>query len=223
MTLILKRILLFLIVFKTSNFNAQSKSDNEWEKMDKLENSITKYENENISANEKIYSFYSETSNEIRKYQSQLTVENYELILNFQKILWSQIVERRKLYPNSRKFLASESSSLYSFKSKVLERLGSYLNNPEQNISRNGNLEIEKSKYKSELLKCIENNLTKDQQIQYLKNTNKEMNDLITKGTENIEKALISIKQKDLKIAELQNAIIKKDSINLEYIKSLKK
>lgn len=60
------------------------------------------------------------------------------------------------------------------------------------------------------------------QHIQYLINSSKDISILTTKGAENIEKALESIKQKDLKITMLQEALTKKDSVMLEYIKVLK-
>lgn len=60
------------------------------------------------------------------------------------------------------------------------------------------------------------------EQNQALVNSTKGMTLLSTKGAENIEKALASIKEKDLKITMLQEALIKKDSVMLEYIKELK-
>jgi hypothetical protein len=57
----------------------------------------------------------------------------------------------------------------------------------------------------------------------YLINSSKDMTVLTTKGAENIEKVLKSIKEKDLKITMMQEALIKRDSVMLEYIKELKK
>jgi chemotaxis protein MotB len=45
---------------------------------------------------------------------------------------------------------------------------------------------------------------------------------LSTKGAENIEKALESIKEKDLKISRMQDALTKKDSVTLALVTSLK-
>ena len=45
---------------------------------------------------------------------------------------------------------------------------------------------------------------------------------LTQKGAENIEKALASIKEKDLKILRMQDALMKKDSLMLVYITELK-
>ena len=45
---------------------------------------------------------------------------------------------------------------------------------------------------------------------------------LSTKGAENIEKALESIKEKDLKISRMQDALTKKDSVTLAVVTSLK-
>ncbi|MAZ54396.1 MAG: hypothetical protein CMP55_01125 [Flavobacteriales bacterium] len=68
------------------------------------------------------------------------------------------------------------------------------------------------------------------QQLIDLRNTNKallsstkEMTVLTTKGAENLEKTLESLKERDLKISKLQDAINKKDSITLAIVSSLKK
>lgn len=53
-------------------------------------------------------------------------------------------------------------------------------------------------------------------------NTSKDMTILTTKGAENIEKALESIKEKDLKISRMQDALTKKDSVTLAVVTSLK-
>lgn len=53
-------------------------------------------------------------------------------------------------------------------------------------------------------------------------NTSKDMTVLTTKGAENIEKALESIKEKDLKISRMQDALTKKDSVTLAVVTSLK-
>ncbi|WP_264564134.1 flagellar motor protein MotB [Flavobacterium sp. N3904] len=57
---------------------------------------------------------------------------------------------------------------------------------------------------------------------QHLINTSKDMTVLTTKGAENIEKALESIKEKDLKISRMQDALTKKDSVTLAVVTSLK-
>jgi len=46
---------------------------------------------------------------------------------------------------------------------------------------------------------------------------------LTTKGAENLEKSLESMKEKDLKITRLQDALNKKDSVTLAIVSSLKK
>jgi len=63
-----------------------------------------------------------------------------------------------------------------------------------------------------------------------LKSTNKDliestkdMTVLTTKGAENLEKSLESLKEKDLKISRLQDALTKKDSVALALVTSLKK
>jgi chemotaxis protein MotB len=57
---------------------------------------------------------------------------------------------------------------------------------------------------------------------QLLISTSKDMTVLSTKGAENIEKALESIKEKDLKISRMQDALTKKDSVTLAVVTSLK-
>ena len=57
---------------------------------------------------------------------------------------------------------------------------------------------------------------------QTLISTSKDMTILSTKGAENIEKALESIKEKDLKISRMQDALTKKDSVTLAVVTSLK-
>jgi len=53
--------------------------------------------------------------------------------------------------------------------------------------------------------------------------SSKEMTVLTTKGAENLEKSLESLKEKDLKISRLQDALTKKDSVTLALVTSLKK
>lgn len=60
------------------------------------------------------------------------------------------------------------------------------------------------------------------EQNQGLMSTSKDMTILSTKGAENIEKALESIKEKDLKISRMQDALTKKDSVTLALVTSLK-
>jgi chemotaxis protein MotB len=57
---------------------------------------------------------------------------------------------------------------------------------------------------------------------QTLISQSKDMTVLTTKGAQNIEKALESIKEKDLKISRMQDALTKKDSVTLAVITSLK-
>ncbi len=68
------------------------------------------------------------------------------------------------------------------------------------------------------------------EQLANLKDTNKDliestkdMTVLTTKGAENLEKSLESLKEKDLKINRLQDALNKKDSVTLALVTSLKK
>ena len=50
----------------------------------------------------------------------------------------------------------------------------------------------------------------------------KDMTVLSTKGAQNIEKALETIKEKDIKISRMQDALTKKDSVTLALVTSLK-
>lgn len=52
---------------------------------------------------------------------------------------------------------------------------------------------------------------------------NKDLTMLTAKGADNIEKTLESIKEKDLKITRLQDAINKKDSVTLALVTSIKR
>ncbi|WP_299886250.1 OmpA family protein [uncultured Lacinutrix sp.] len=68
------------------------------------------------------------------------------------------------------------------------------------------------------------------QRLADMKSTNKDliestkdMTVLTTKGAENLEKSLESLKEKDLKISRLQDALTKKDSVTLALVTSLKK
>ena len=67
-------------------------------------------------------------------------------------------------------------------------------------------------------------------QMDFLKKNNTDlinnmgnMTTLSTKGAQNIEKALETIKEKDLKISRMQDALTKKDSVTLALVTSLKR
>ena len=66
-------------------------------------------------------------------------------------------------------------------------------------------------------------------QVDFLKKNNTDLinnmgnlTTLTTKGAENLEKSLESLKEKDLKITRLQDALTKKDSVTLALVTSLK-
>lgn len=68
------------------------------------------------------------------------------------------------------------------------------------------------------------------EQLADLRKTNQDLIDtkgnlttLTKKGAENLEKSLESLKEKDLKISRLQDALTKKDSVTLAIVTSLKK
>lgn len=77
---------------------------------------------------------------------------------------------------------------------------------------------------------CLTEKSSIESQLEYLKknnsdliNSSKEMTVLTTKGAQNLEKSLESLKEKDLKISRLQDALTKKDSVTLALVTSLKK
>ncbi len=62
-----------------------------------------------------------------------------------------------------------------------------------------------------------------EEQIADLRKSNDNLQVLSAKGASNVEKTLESIKEKDLRITRLQDAITKKDSVTLAVVTSLKK
>ena len=76
---------------------------------------------------------------------------------------------------------------------------------------------------------CLSEKETLSKQNDYLKqnnsdliNSTKEITLLSTKGAQNLEKSLESLKEKDLKITRLQDALTRKDSVTLALVTSLK-
>jgi chemotaxis protein MotB len=76
---------------------------------------------------------------------------------------------------------------------------------------------------------CLSEKDALSKQNDYLKqnnsdliNNSKELTVLTTKGAQNLEKSLESMKEKDLKISRLQDALTKKDSVTLALVTSLK-
>ena len=70
---------------------------------------------------------------------------------------------------------------------------------------------------------------TLEDQNAFLKANNQELinnmgnlTTLTTKGAENLEKSLESLQEKDLTIRKLQNAVTRRDSVNLALVQSLK-
>ncbi|MBT8282309.1 MAG: hypothetical protein KJO86_01105, partial [Muriicola sp.] len=57
---------------------------------------------------------------------------------------------------------------------------------------------------------------------QELINNMRNLTTLTTKGAENLEKSLESLQEKDLTIRKLQDAITRRDSVNLSLVQSLK-
>lgn len=62
-----------------------------------------------------------------------------------------------------------------------------------------------------------------EEQIQDLRKSNDNLQILSAKGASNVEKTLESIREKDLKITRLQDALTKKDSVTLALVTSLKR
>lgn len=83
---------------------------------------------------------------------------------------------------------------------------------------------------------CLEEKASADSQVRtltdqnaFLKANNQELinnmgdlTTLTTKGAENLEKSLESLQEKDLTIRKLQDAITRRDSVNLSLVQSLK-
>lgn len=76
---------------------------------------------------------------------------------------------------------------------------------------------------------CLSEKEAMNSQIDFLKKNNSDlinnmgnMTTLTTQGAQNIEKALETIKEKDLKITRMQDALTKKDSVTLALVTSLK-
>jgi chemotaxis protein MotB len=76
---------------------------------------------------------------------------------------------------------------------------------------------------------CLSEKDALNKQNDYLKQNNsdlisnsKDLTVLTTKGAQNLEKSLESLKEKDLKISRLQDALTKKDSVTLALVTSLK-
>ncbi|HPW97836.1 MAG TPA: OmpA family protein [Flavobacterium sp.] len=76
---------------------------------------------------------------------------------------------------------------------------------------------------------CLSEKDALSKQNDYLKqntsdliNSQKEMTMLTSKGAQNLEKSLESLKEKDLKISRLQDALTRKDSVTLALVTSLK-
>ena len=76
---------------------------------------------------------------------------------------------------------------------------------------------------------CITEKDALASQIEFLKKNNENliqnmdnMTTLSTKGAQNIEKALETIKEKDIKISRMQDALTKKDSVTLALVTSIK-
>lgn len=64
---------------------------------------------------------------------------------------------------------------------------------------------------------------TLEEQVSDLRKSNDNLQVLSSKGASNIEKTLESIKEKDMKITRLQDALTKKDSLTLAVVTSLKR
>lgn len=76
---------------------------------------------------------------------------------------------------------------------------------------------------------CLSEKEALQKQNDYLKQNNsdlinnqKELTMLTSKGAQNLEKSLESLKEKDLKITRLQDALTRKDSVTLALVTSLK-
>lgn len=89
--------------------------------------------------------------------------------------------------------------------------------------------ETDLSKAKMELAKCLDDKKDQQTQIRELRNSNHKLlssvNELATlskKEAENLERSLESIKEKDVQIKSMRDAMNKKDSVTLALVTSLK-
>ena len=80
----------------------------------------------------------------------------------------------------------------------------------------------EKAGLSASLSALKEQNENLKQTNQGLISSSKDLTVLTTKGAENLEKSLESLREKDLKISRLQDALTKKDSVTLAIVTSLK-
>lgn len=85
------------------------------------------------------------------------------------------------------------------------------------------------SSAKIELASCLSDRESAKKEIEHLKSTNYQLLNNVSslatlsqKGAENLEKSLESIKEKDMRINSLNEAINKKDSVTLALVTSLK-
>lgn len=85
------------------------------------------------------------------------------------------------------------------------------------------------SSTKLELADCLEDKEARADEIKYLKTTNYkllnnigDLSTLSAKEAENLERSLESLREKDLKISRLQDAVNKRDSVTLAVVTSLK-
>ncbi len=76
---------------------------------------------------------------------------------------------------------------------------------------------------------CLADREALNSQVEFLKKNNSELintvgsvTTLSSKGAQNLEKSLESLKEKDLKITRLQDALTRKDSVTLALVTSLK-
>lgn len=94
---------------------------------------------------------------------------------------------------------------------------------------RNNEVETELSQARLELAKCISEKDAKAEELQNLRESNKSLLSSVgnlsmmsSKDAENLERSLESIRQKDLAIKSLQDAVTRKDSVTLALVTSLK-
>ncbi len=94
---------------------------------------------------------------------------------------------------------------------------------------RNNEVESELSQARLELAKCISEKEAKAEELQNLRESNASLLNSVgnlslmsSKDAENLERSLESIRQKDLTIKSLQDAVTRKDSVTLALVTSLK-
>ena len=110
--------------------------------------------------------------------------------------------------------------------SKQLETVSSELSNAKKELAERtrtmNDYATEISKYEAQVKALSSQNDFLRSNNQELMNNMDNFTTLTSKGAENLEKTLESLKEKEISISRLQDAITRRDSVNLALVSSLK-